>query len=187
MCILGPSLYIRYGSIYIIYPYMLYICNIIHLTSTWSFPAVDVNGRPNPPDLVIMVQRQSVSYALELCILESEVPEVFCGRTTTRRSFLLGKFPMIQGMKISEFWHGMNYIIYIYIYYIEGFNSKQPFFSMKRPLQRKKQPMDLGKTKENGRITNLHPFHPLPHHLDTIQGATLLMGKVFGHPTNMPF
>lgn len=137
MCILGPSLYIRYGSIYIIYPYMLYICNIIHLTSTWSFPAVDVNGRPNPPDLVIMVQRQSVSYALELCILESEVPEVFCGRTTTRRSFLLGKFPMIQGMKISEFWHGMNYIIYIYILYW-GVQLQTAFFLYEKAFAKKK-------------------------------------------------
>lgn len=81
-----------------------------------------------------MVQRQSVSYALKLCILESEVPEVFCGRTTTRRSFLLGKFPMIQGMKISEFWHGMNYIYII----LRGSTPNSLFSLWKRPLQRKK-------------------------------------------------
>ena len=159
MCILGPSLYIRYGSIYIIYPYMLYICNIIHLTSTWSFPAVDVNGRPNPPDLVIMVQRQSVSYALKLCILESEVPEVFCGRTTTRRSFLLGKFPMIQGMKISEFWHGMNYI---YITYW-GVQLQTAFFFYGKGLCKEKNSQwILGKQKKtvgSPIFTRFTPFH----------------------------
>lgn len=174
MCILGPSLYIRYGSIYIMYPYMLYICNIIHLTSTWSFPAVDVNGRPNPPDLVIMVQRQSVSYALKLCILESEVPEVFCGRTTTLADrFCWENSPWYKACKSVS--SGTAWIIRIYII-LKGSTPNSLFSLWKRPLQRKKQPMDLGKT-----------LHPLPHHLDTIQGATLLMGKVFGHPTNMPF
>lgn len=87
MCILGPSLYTI--QIYIIHE-KKHTCGTFAISSISHqrcFPAVDVNGRPKPPDLVIMVQRQSVSYALKLCILESEVPEeILRTNHDTRRS-----------------------------------------------------------------------------------------------------
>ena len=60
---------------------------------------------------------------------------------------------MIRGMKISEvFRHEL--------YYIAGFNSKQPFFSMERPLQRKNSQWILGKQKKTVGSPIFTPFTP---------------------------
>ena len=174
MCILGPSLYIRYRSI--IYMNKTRTCCIFgHIISSIShqrcFPAVvfERSSKPTGP---------CHHGPTAECQLRTEV--VHLGEWSTW-SFLRTNHdsPIVFVRKIPHDTRHENQWVH------SGMRRSTPnsLFSLWKGLcKEKKQPMDLGKTKENGRIANLHPLH-----LDTIQGATLLMGKVFGHPTNMPF